>query len=1076
MKTLSHKWVMGVSLGVAAAVLLGSSSGADPARRGEHAQRSALRLTTDARRELLLTKPNRDPCECLEKDGDAATDWDGDVGWDPPTCPDVGVRLSEGGALWDWGWVEYQWHLPSDVQAFSYLQLSALLEDTWGDGPTLQVCNWQSQNWTEASSGTAFGDYAILCSPEISVHMRASDRLVRFRVNADWNDDSRVCAVEAYYCVAEPDIRVVPAELNFGDVARGTLATETPRIWNDGDAVLIVDEIAVTQLYPLFLPAFGCPTLVDCGSSFYVSPGEYHDVEIGFLPMSFSGYLAELEIRSNDPDEVTVIVAAVGTGVGPSDINCAGDLDEASLDYADTGVGCDSGWQSVTIRNDGGLELDGELQIVGTGQGHFDCPDEGSFSIGVGDEWTVSVRFHPMSSGAKNATLRINSNDPDEATCDIPLSGTGLPPDLQISESDCTPYDDVEPGQQMSLMHRVQNCGAGYAFGPFQQKWFISIDDDVTTSDRLWISHQTTELSPGGWQHVTTLPPDWPSEEPYNHAGQTYYVCCMADSDGDVSESDEGNNWGQLLTVTLAGDPHGADLRIANGECGPLMEIVPGTTQMTLVHLTCNGGDVSSWTLTKTRWYISLDADVSTGDYEWTSQDVPTLSPGMIWPGIHEVCWPDIPPYNQLGSTYYVRVMADATDVVDETDEGNNWGPLTAITLAEDGLPPVADAGGPYTGAIGQTLCFDASGSHDPDGFVTGYRWDWTNNGSWDTDWLTSPYVCHVYDTFTGAVRLQVKDNLGGTAIDTASVTVTPGTTYLHGTVRNAASGAAISGATVALTGEGSVSTNSQGYYDFGAVEAGTKTLTVSKTGFVTWQDTVVLAPETTVNKDVYLSEHVTTEDPAVLSIDGNFCSPSGLKTYYLRGVYAWDMFPLMDTFTVQVNWGDHPSGNVRWDTGYDVYLDPCSGRSTCAVSRQFNMTSDFPARGELAVTAIAGDGTQSVVKKANLRVVSPPPGIMMALLHATPTGDQLSYHSPSLSTDPSKLEEGSDGVPEDMPLFGGEAFKFVAAFDFEATVDAHGNASGLKFEPDLPGDEKKTKIAGYEWGPSFDAALNWTY
>ncbi|MGD8394418.1 MAG: DNRLRE domain-containing protein [Candidatus Eiseniibacteriota bacterium] len=40
------------------------------------------------------------------------------------------------------------------------------------------------------------------------------------------------------------------------------------------------------------------------------------------------------------------------------------------------------------------------------------------------------------------------------------------------------------------------------------------------------------------------------------------------------------------------------------------------------------------------------------------------------------------------------------------------------------GLPPVADAGGPYTGNSNQPIQLDGTGSHDPDGTVVTYAWD----------------------------------------------------------------------------------------------------------------------------------------------------------------------------------------------------------------------------------------------------------------------------------------------------------------------------------------------------------------
>ncbi|HDO19771.1 MAG TPA: PKD domain-containing protein, partial [Thermoplasmatales archaeon] len=107
--------------------------------------------------------------------------------------------------------------------------------------------------------------------------------------------------------------------------------------------------------------------------------------------------------------------------------------------------------------------------------------------------------------------------------------------------------------------------------------------------------------------------------------------------------------------------------------------------------------------------------------------------------------------------------------------------------------PPVADAGGPYSANEddGAVIYFDASNSYDPDGYITGYRWDFDGDGEWDTDWLDSPSVQKSYTEYLAQAstlssheqqakkvfyaKLEVKDNDGATDQDIAQVTI-----YLH--------------------------------------------------------------------------------------------------------------------------------------------------------------------------------------------------------------------------------------------------------------------------------------------------------
>lgn len=82
-------------------------------------------------------------------------------------------------------------------------------------------------------------------------------------------------------------------------------------------------------------------------------------------------------------------------------------------------------------------------------------------------------------------------------------------------------------------------------------------------------------------------------------------------------------------------------------------------------------------------------------------------------------------------------------------------------------LPPVADAGGPYTGTTAAAVAFDGTGSSDVDGSIVAYDWDF---GDGSTGTGASP--THTYaaaGTFT--VLLTVTDN--GGAVDTSDATAT---------------------------------------------------------------------------------------------------------------------------------------------------------------------------------------------------------------------------------------------------------------------------------------------------------------
>jgi hypothetical protein len=103
------------------------------------------------------------------------------------------------------------------------------------------------------------------------------------------------------------------------------------------------------------------------------------------------------------------------------------------------------------------------------------------------------------------------------------------------------------------------------------------------------------------------------------------------------------------------------------------------------------------------------------------------------------------------------------------------WGIIEGETypyLIWQNVPPVANSGGPYNAPEGTEITFDASSSFDLDGDPLEYRWDFDNDGTWDTGWSSDPTASYTwYDDYTGIVRVEVSDGQS-TSTDTASVIV----------------------------------------------------------------------------------------------------------------------------------------------------------------------------------------------------------------------------------------------------------------------------------------------------------------
>jgi parallel beta-helix repeat protein len=92
--------------------------------------------------------------------------------------------------------------------------------------------------------------------------------------------------------------------------------------------------------------------------------------------------------------------------------------------------------------------------------------------------------------------------------------------------------------------------------------------------------------------------------------------------------------------------------------------------------------------------------------------------------------------------------------------EGIDFASTNVIIKPHD--PPVPNAGGPYySGFEGTSIAFDASATIDPEDTPLTFRWDFENDGLWDTAWLESPLFDYTYpDDYEGFVRVEVTDGL----------------------------------------------------------------------------------------------------------------------------------------------------------------------------------------------------------------------------------------------------------------------------------------------------------------------------
>lgn len=141
----------------------------------------------------------------------------------------------------------------------------------------------------------------------------------------------------------------------------------------------------------------------------------------------------------------------------------------AALDLGALPVGGEAAG-TVRIANEGGapLTLADRLEIAG---GAFSVSALEATEIAPGDQTEVIVTFAPDAPGEAAGALRISSDDPDEPTVEVPLSGRAGAPDIEILPA-THDFGTLEPGASATQEVTIRNAG----------------DAPLTLSDLRWIS------------------------------------------------------------------------------------------------------------------------------------------------------------------------------------------------------------------------------------------------------------------------------------------------------------------------------------------------------------------------------------------------------------------------------------------------------------------------------------------------------------------------------------------------------------------------------------------------------------
>jgi len=214
----------------------------------------------------------------------------------------------------------------------------------------------------------------------------------------------------------------------FGSAAVGTTVDQTVTVTNDGNGDLIVGTIASAD--GLLAPF---STVNDTCSGQTVAPAASCTLTVRFEPTAATTSNDTFDIPSNDTADptVTVTVSGTGTSAASPEISVTDDtqpFDDLLVPFGNV-TEATTRDRTITVTNVGGLDLAiGTIGDTAAISAPFSVQADNcsAQTLAPGANCTVVVRFAPVATGSASDSLNIPSNDPDEPSVTVQLTGTGI--------------------------------------------------------------------------------------------------------------------------------------------------------------------------------------------------------------------------------------------------------------------------------------------------------------------------------------------------------------------------------------------------------------------------------------------------------------------------------------------------------------------------------------------------------------------------------------------------------------------------------------------------------------------------
>jgi hypothetical protein len=235
--------------------------------------------------------------------------------------------------------------------------------------------------------------------------------------------------------VAAPEISITGGSGAFGSVLVGNQPTQTITINNTGSSPLNVSGISLSGAGFAFVTAPTLPAAVA------ITNGTL-SFQVRFSPTARHAYSGTLTIASNDADEASVVVNLSGTGVAPEI-----DVPVTSVAFGNVSLVATPPTQTITINNIGDAVLNvSAITVSGAGFSIVaPAPTTPLALASTTGTQSFQIRFTPTLRQPYSGSLTLTSDDADEGSIVIPLSGTGVAPEISVEQPENTALSSLSP-------------------------------------------------------------------------------------------------------------------------------------------------------------------------------------------------------------------------------------------------------------------------------------------------------------------------------------------------------------------------------------------------------------------------------------------------------------------------------------------------------------------------------------------------------------------------------------------------------------------------------------------------------